>query len=296
MSILADKNTKVMVQGITGLQASFHVKRSMDCGTRFVAGVSPQKGGAEYLGVPVFDTVNEAVKETGATASVMFVPARFVKDAVREAVENELDVAVTIAYGVPVRDMMEIKAMLRGSKTVLIGPNTPGIITPGGACLGIFPENIHRSGNIGIVSRSSTLTYEAVLETSRAGGGQSTVVGLGDDMIVGTDFIEILRRFHEDEQTKALIMLGKLGGTYEEAAAGYYRRLPFQKPVIGYVAGSALPFGYKMGYAGDIITRGKITAEDKKDAMRRAGMIVVNNINEIHLQLQKLGITQTGNS
>ena len=286
MSILADKKTKVLVQGITGMQASFHVKRSIAAGTKIVAGVSPQRGGTKYGGIPVFETVKEAVSATGATASVMFVPARFVKDAVKEAVEAELEVAVTIAYGVPIRDMLEIKAMLRGSKTVLIGPNTPGIITPGEACLGIFPENIHHSGNIGVISRSSTLTYEAVLETDRAGLGQSTVIGLGDDMIVGTDFVELLKRFHQDEKTKAIVLLGKLGGTFEEAAAEFYKDLPVKKPVISYVAGTAVPFDYKMGYAGDIITRGKITAEDKKEVMRRAGIIVVDSINEIHHCLQ----------
>ena len=288
MSILADKKTKVLVQGITGMQASFHVKRSIAAGTKIVAGVSPQRGGTKYGGIPVFETVKEAVSATGATASVMFVPARFVKDAVKEAVEAELEVAVTIAYGVPIRDMLEIKAMLGGSKTVLIGPNTPGIITPGEACLGIFPENIHHSGNIGVISRSSTLTYEAVLETDRAGLGQSTVIGLGDDMIVGTDFVELLKRFHQDEKTKAIVLLGKLGGTFEEAAAEFYKDLPVKKPVISYVAGTAVPFDYKMGYAGDIITRGKITAEDKKEVMRRAGIIVVDSINEIHHCLQML--------
>ena len=288
MSILADKKTKVLVQGITGMQASFHVKRSIAAGTKIVAGVSPQRGGTKYGGIPVFETVKEAVSATGATASVMFVPARFVKDAVKEAVEAELEVAVTIAYGVPIRDMLEIKAMLRGSKTVLIGPNTPGIITPGEACLGIFPENIHHSGNIGVISRSSTLTYEAVLETDRAGLGQSTVIGLGDDMIVGTDFVELIKRFHQDEKTKAIVLLGKLGGTFEEAAAEFYKDLPVKKPVISYVAGTAVPFDYKMGYAGDIITRGKITAEDKKEVMRRAGIIVVDSINEIHHCLQML--------
>lgn len=288
MSILADKKTKVLVQGITGMQASFHVKRSIAAGTKIVAGVSPQRGGTKYGGIPVFETVKEAVSATGATASVMFVPARFVKDAVKEAVEAELEVAVTIAYGVPIRDMLEIKAMLRGSKTVLIGPNTPGIITPGEACLGIFPENIHHSGNIGVISRSSTLTYEAVLETDRAGLGQSTVIGLGDDMIVGTDFVELLKRFHQHEKTKAIVLLGKLGGTFEEAAAEFYKDLPVKKPVISYVAGTAVPFDYKMGYAGDIITRGKITAEDKKEVMRRAGIIVVDSINEIHHCLQML--------
>ncbi len=289
MSILADKTTKVLVQGITGLQASFHVKRSLAAGTKIVAGVSPQRGGTVHVGVPVYDTVREAVAATGASASVMFVPARFVKDAVREAVEAELDVVVTIAYGVPIRDMLEIKAMLKGSKTLLIGPNTPGIITPGEACLGIFPENIHHHGDVGVVSRSSTLTYEAVLETDRAGCGQSTVVGLGDDIIIGTDFVEMLKRFHQDEKTKAIVLLGKLGGMFEEAAADFYQKLPNKKPVVSYVAGTAVPFDYKMGYAGDIITRGKITAEDKKQAMRRAGIIVADSINEIHKCLQELG-------
>lgn len=288
MSILADKKTKVLVQGITGMQASFHVKRSIAAGTKIVAGVSPQRGGTKYGGIPVFETVKEAVSATGATASVMFVPARFVKDAVKEAVEAELEVAVTIAYGVPIRDMLEIKAMLRGSKTVLIGPNTPGIITPGEACLGIFPENIHHSGNIGVISRSSTLTYEAVLETDRAGLGQSTVIGLGDDMIVGTDFVELLKRFHQDEKTKAIVLLGKLGGTFEEAAAEFYKDLPVKKPVISYVAGTAVPFDYKMGYAGDIITKGRISVQDKKDAMNAAGITVVNHINAIHEKLSEL--------
>ncbi len=290
MSILVNKRTKVLVQGITGMQASFHVKRSMAVGTQIVAGVSPQRGGTKYGGVPVFNTVKEAVDATGASASVMFVPARFVKDAVKEAVEAELSVAVTIAYGVPIRDMLEIKAMLKGSKTILIGPNTPGIITPGEACLGIFPENIHRPGNIGVISRSSTLTYEAVLETDRAGCGQSTVIGLGDDIIVGTDFVELLKRFHQDEKTKAIVLLGKLGGTFEEAAAECYQSLPNKKPVISYVAGTAVPFDYKMGYAGDIISRGRITAEDKKQAMRRSGIIVVDSINEIHQRLQALNL------
>lgn len=288
MSILVNKNTKILVQGITGLQASFHVKRALAGGTNFVAGVSPQKGGQIHCGLPVFNTVKEAVEATKATASAMFVPAKAVKDAVREAIEAEMETVVTIAYGVPIRDMLEIKAMLKGSKTILIGPNTPGIITPQEACLGIFPENIHQKGNIGIVSRSSTLTYEAVLETKRANCGQSTVVGLGDDMVTGTDFVPFLQKFHEDPDTKALILLGKLGGTYEEEAAKYYQSLDNKKPIIAYVAGNAMPFGYQFGYAGDIITHGKITAKDKKEAMRQAGIIVVDGINEINQELRKL--------
>ena len=241
------------------------------------------------MDLPVFDTVKEAVAETGANASVMFVPARFVKEAVKEAVEGELDLAVCIADGVPIKDMLEIKSMLKGSKTKLIGPNTPGIITPGEARLGIFPENIHRQGRIG-VSRSSTLTYEAVIEINRAGLGQSTVVGLGDDILIGMDFVETLEQFMADKDTDAVVMIGQLGGTFEEVGAGYYKNLcdKNKKPVIGFVAGNAVPFGHKMGYAGDIIAKGHVTAQDKMDAMTDAGMIVVNNINAIHTELQKL--------
>ncbi len=290
MSILVNKDTKVIVQGITGTQASFHVKRSLDYGTQIVGGVTPGKGGTTHLDLPVFDTVKSAVAETGANASVMFVPARFVKEAVREAVEGELDLTVCIADGVPIKDMLEIKSMLNGSKTKLIGPNTPGIITPGEARLGIFPENIHRQGRIGVISRSSTLTYEAVIEVNRAGLGQSTVIGLGDDILIGMDFVETLERFMADENTDAVVMIGQLSGTFEEVGAGYYKNLSdkHKKPVIGFVAGNAVPFGHKMGYAGDIITKGHVTAQDKMDAMTDAGMIVVNNINSIHNELQKL--------
>lgn len=290
MSILINEHTKILVQGITGTQASFHTRRALAAGTQIVAGVSPQRGGTEHLGVPVFNTVREAVESKGVEASVMFVPARFVKDAVQEVVENEIKTTVAIAEGVPIKDMLEIKAMLKGSKTTFIGPNTPGVITPAGACLGIFPENIHTKGAIGLISRSSTLTYEAVLETERAGFGQSTVVGLGDDMIVGTGFVEIMKLFQEDPQTKAMVILGKLGGTYEEEAAAYYASLQNPKPVISYIAGSLAAFNDKMGYAGDVVTHGRITAEDKKNAMRAAGMIVVDHINEIHLSLQNLSL------
>ncbi len=288
MSILADKNTRVVCQGITGTQATFHIRRSLDYGTNVVAGVTPGKGGMLHLGVPVFNTVAEAVTETSATASIMFVPAGNVKTAVRDAVEAELDLAVCIADSVPLKDMLEIKAMLNGSKTKLIGPNTPGIITPGESRLGVYPTNIHTIGKVGIVSRSSTLTYEAVLETSRGGEGISTVVGLGDDMIIGMDFVDILERFEADKKTKAIVMLGQMGGTFEEAAAAWYKERKNRKPVIAFVAGNAIPFGHKMGYAGDIITRGHVSAQDKKDALSDAGMIVVDNINDIHLRLAEL--------
>ena len=215
MSILADKNTKVLVQGITGTQASFHVKRSIDYGTNVVAGVTPGKGGIIHLGVPVFDSVKEAVVTTGAEATVLFVPARSVKSAVRESVEAGLKFIVCISDSVPVKDMLEVKNILKGSDIKFVGPNTPGIITPDEARLGIFPENIHNKGRIGIVSRSSTLTYEAVLETRRSGEGQSTVVGLGDDMVIGINFVDTLKLFHDDKDTEAVIMVGQMGGMFD---------------------------------------------------------------------------------
>ena len=288
MSILIDSTTKAICQGITGTQATFHVRRSLDYGTKFVGGVTPGKGGSMHLGLPVFNTVKEAVSETKANSSVMYVPAQFVKSAVIEAAEAELDLVVCIADSVPLKDMLEINSILKGSKTKLIGPNTPGVITPGQARLGIFPENIHTPGDIGIVSRSSTLTYEAVLETSRAGRGQSTVVGLGDDMLIGIDFVDVLERFHQDPKTKAIVLIGQMGGMFEEVAAEYYKKIANPKPVIAFVAGSAIPFGHKMGYAGDVITRGQISAQDKKDALEDAGMIVVDNINDINMRIKEL--------
>ncbi len=289
MSILVNKDTKVVCQGITGTQATFHIKRSLDYGTHVVSGVTPGKGGEMHLGLPVFNTVKEAKLETGANASVMFVPAPAVKAAVKEAIEAELDLVVCIAAGVPLRDMLEIKAMLKDSKTKLVGPNTPGIITPSEARLGIFPENIHHKGSVGIVSRSSTLTYEAVIETNRANNmGQSTVIGLGDDMMIGVDFIDTIDLFQKDEETKAIVLLGRLGGTFEEDAAEYCQKQNYKKPIIAYVAGDAMPFGHKMGYAGDVITQGRITAQDKKDAFARAGITVVNSINDIHQELLRL--------
>lgn len=288
MSVFVNKETKVICQGITGTQASFHIQRSLDYGTKVVGGVTPGKGGSLHLNLPVFETVKEAVAETGATASVMYVPAPAVKSAVREAVEAGLELVVSIADGVPLKDMLEIKAMLKDSPTKLIGPNTPGIITPGEARLGIFPENIHNSGQIGVISRSSTLTYEAVLETKRAGGGQSTVIGLGDDVLIGIDFVEALKAFHADDATRTIILIGQLGGAFEEVAAAWYKNQLQKKPVIAFIAGNAIPFGHKMGYAGDVITNGYISVQDKKDALSDAGMIVVNHINDIHLELAKL--------
>lgn len=288
MSILADKNTKVLVQGITGTQASFHVKRSIDYGTNVVAGVTPGKGGITHLGVPVFDSVKEAVATTGAEATVLFVPARSVKSAVRESVEAGLKLIVCISDNVPVKDMLEVKNILKGNDIKFVGPNTPGIITPDEARLGIFPENIHNKGRIGIVSRSSTLTYEAVLETRRAGEGQSTVVGIGDDMVIGINFIDVLKLFHEDENTDAIVMVGQMGGMFEEQGAEWYAQQKNKKPIISFIAGNNLTFRRHVGYAGDIITRGRITAEDKRKTMTDAGIVVVDNINQIHEELKNL--------
>jgi len=288
MSVFVNKSTRVLIQGITGTQASFHVKRSLNYGTNIVAGVTPGKGGNTHLGIPVFNTVKEAITETQANASVMFVPARQVISAVKEGVEAELDLMVCIADNVPIKDMLEIKSILKGSKTKLIGPNTPGIITSNEALLGIFPENIHSAGRVGIVSRSSTLTYEAVIETNRASLGQSTVIGLGDDMMIGIDFVDALKAFHEDNGTDIIVMIGQMGGTFEELGAQYYQTLNCKKPVIGFVAGNTIPAGHKMGYAGDLITNGKITVNDKAEAMRQAGIIVVDNINDIHKELLKV--------
>ncbi len=288
MSILVNKETKVICQGITGTQATFHIRRSLDYGTNVVAGVTPGKGGETHLGLPVFDSVAEAKAATGGTASIMYVPAPYVKDAVKEAVEAELDLAVCIAEGVPVKDMLEIKAMLKGSKTRLIGPNTPGIITPAQARLGTFPENIMQSGNIGIISRSSTLTYEAILEVNQAGLGESTVVGLGDDLLIGMDFVDVLELFHKDKATKAIVMIGQSGSMFEENAAYYYKKLSHKKPIYAFIAGNAIPFGHKMGYAGEIISNGYVSVQDKKDALEDAGVIVVDKINDIHTELQKL--------
>jgi succinyl-CoA synthetase alpha subunit len=288
MSVFVDKNTKVLIQGITGTQASFHGKRSLDYGTKVVGGVTPGKGGTEHLGLPVFNTVKEAVAETGANASVMFVPAKQVVSAVREGAEAELDLLVCIADNVPVKDMLEVKAILKGTKTKLIGPNTPGIITPGEARLGIFPENIHNHGRIGVVSRSSTLTYEAVIETRRAGAGQSTVIGLGDDMIIGMDFVDALEAFSQDPNTDAIVMIGQMGGLFEEEGAEYYRHLKNKKPIIGFVAGNTIPAGHHMGYVGEVMTNGNVSVQDKIIAMRQAGITVVDCINDIHEELAKV--------
>ncbi len=287
MSILVDKNTRVLVQGITGLQASFHTKRIIAMGTNVVAGVSTHSAGSTHLGVPIFGSVKEAVLKTKANASLLFVPAKNVKSAINEALEAGIKLIVSIAYGVPILDVLEIQKTVKEHQAVLIGPNTPGIITPGEACLGVFPQNIHQKGNIGIISRSSTLTYEAVLETNRAGLGQSTVIGIGDDMIAGCHFDKVLELFHQDDQTKAVILIGALGGAYEEKAAAYYQTIKNKKPLIAYITGFE-NFTDDMGYASDILTHGKVTVEDKKQLFREAGAIVVESIDDLHDVLQDI--------
>lgn len=282
MSILVNKKTKVIIQGITGTQASFHVSRSIDYGTNIVGGVTPGRGRTVHLGVPVFDTVAEAVKATGADASVMFVPAASVKDAVSEAVDAGIKLLVCISAGVPVHDMLTIRQILKEHQTKLIGPNTPGLLVPEETRMGIYPENIHHRGRIGLISRSSTLTYEAALEINRANMGQSTVVALGDDMIIGMDFVEGLNLFHADEETDAIVMVGQIGGKFEEDAAAWYAAQKCKKPIICYIAGNDTTFRNHVGYAGDIITRGRITLTGKKKTMAQSGMIVVDNINKIH--------------
>lgn len=290
MSVFADRNTRILIQGITGTQAAFHVKRAMENGTQIIAGTSPNRGGTEHLGLPVYNNVKEAIAAAPIDASVLFVPARAVKSAAREAIESEIKLVVSIARGVPVHDMLEIKSMLSGSKTLMFGPNTPGIITPGEARLGLYPEDIHHKGCIGIVARDSTLSMEAVLQTNLAGLGQSTVVGLGDDMIVGTDYCAVLDAFMADPETKAILLIGKADNVYEQIAAEYYKNLARQKPIIAFIAGDSLPFGANMGYAVDIITHGFTTVQDKKSFMRECGITVVDRINKIHEVLKSMNL------
>lgn len=287
MSILVDHHTRVLVHGITGMQASFHVKRMLAAGTNIVAGVSPHSAGSVHLGVPVFDNAKQAVLETKANASLLFVPAQNVKSAVKEALEAGIKLIVSIAYGVPIFDVMEIHQMLKAHDALLIGPNTPGIVTPSEANLGVFPDDICRKGHIGIVSRSSTLTYEAVLEVNRAGLGQSTVLGIGDDMIAGCHFDKIIDLFIQDKKTNAIVLIGALGGTYEEEAAAYYQKLKQKKPLIVYVTGYENTEG-DIGYASDILTHGKTTIEEKKNLFKKAGAIVLESIDDLSKVLQKI--------
>jgi succinyl-CoA synthetase alpha subunit len=270
MSILINKNTKVICQGLTGAQGTFHTEQAIAYGTKMVGGVTPGKGGSMHIGLPVFDTVRDAVYKTGATASVIYVPPPFAADAIMEAVDAELELVVCITEGIPVLDMIDVKRYMQGRKTRLVGPNCPGVITPGECKIGIMPGHIHKVGTVGVLSRSGTLTYEAVGQLSRIGLGQSTCVGIGGDPVNGTSFIDMLEMYNRDPGTTAVIMIGEIGGTAEIEAADYIKR-EFKKPVTCFIAGATAPPGKRMGHAGAIITGGKETAEAKFEALASAG-------------------------